>query len=346
MRRVIIIISLLLLLIQPVHGLEISAPKAPESIENIMPTEVNSFGEDLLLIIKNILPTITPAFVEAARICLALIGVVLLVSLTDFFSQKGTIVTNLVCVLSVGVILVRPVNAMIELGVKTVTEITEYGKLLLPVMTSALAAQGGITTSGALYAGTALFSSILSSFITSIAIPLVYVFICLALTNCAFEDKTIQSFRDFSKWSVTWILKIILYVFIGYMGITGVISGTADASAIKATKIAISGAVPVVGSILSDASESILISASLMKSAAGVYGILTVLTIFLGPFLRIGIQYILLKITTAVCYGFGSKKAVEAVQNFTVSMGLVLAMTGTVCLLQLISTVCFLKGVN
>jgi len=190
------------------------------------------------------------------------------------------------------------------------------------------------------------FSSILSSFITGVAVPLIYVFICLALANCAFEDKTIKSFQDFSKWSITWILKIILYVFTGYMGITGVVSGTADASAIKATKLAISGAVPVVGSIISDASEAILVSAGVMKSAAGIYGILTVLTIFLGPFLRIGIQYILLKLTTAVCHGFGTKKAVNVVENFTVTMGLVLAMTGTVCLLQLISTICFMKGVN
>jgi len=346
MRRVIMCICVILLFVQPVLALDINAPKAPKSIEEYMPEKVSSFGEDLLLIIKNILPTIAPSAADASRICLALVGIVLLVSLTDYYSEKQSIVTNLVCVVSVGVVLVQPVNAMIDLGVKTVTEITEYGKLLLPVMTSALAAQGGVTASAALYAGTAFFSSLLSSFITGVAVPLIYVFMCLALVNCAFEDKTIQSFRDFSKWLVTWILKMILYIFTGYMGITGVISGTADASAVKATKLAISGAVPVVGGILSEASEAILISAGVMKSAAGVYGILTVLTLFLGPFLKIGLQYILLKITTAVCYGFGTKKAVDVIQNFTVSMGLILAMTGTVCLLQLISTVCFMKGVN
>ena len=63
------------------------------------------------------------------------------------------------------------------------------------------------------------------------------------------------------------------------------------------------------------------------------------------PFLKIGMQYILLKLTAAICYGFGTKKVVDVIQNFTVAMGLVLAMTGTVCLLQLISTVCFMKGV-
>lgn len=345
MRQIVISFILIFLFAQPVVGLEIKAPNAPQSIEEYMPREINNFSEDLLLIFKNILPTVIPAITKSSKICLSLIGVVLLVSLSEYFTEKPSMSIKLVCVISVGLLLLNPMNTMIKLGIDTVTEITEYGKLLLPVMTSALAAQGGVTASGALYIGTAFFSSILSSFITGVAVPLVYVFICLSLANGAFDDKTIQSFQDFSKWAVTWILKIILYVFTGYMGVTGVVSGSTDASAIKAAKLAISGTVPVVGSILSDASEAILVSAGVMKNAAGLYGIVAVITIFLGPFLRIGMQYILLRLTTAICYGFGNKKTVDVIQNFTVAMGLVLAMTSTVCLLQLISTVCFMKGV-
>ena len=42
------------------------------------------------------------------------------------------------------------------------------------------------------------------------------------------------------------------------MSITGVISGTVDAAALKAAKIGISGAVPVVGNIFADATETIV----------------------------------------------------------------------------------------
>ena len=75
-------------------------------------------------------------------------------------------------------------------------------------------------------------------------------------------------------------MKIVLYAFTGYIGFTGVVSGTTDAMAMKAAKLTISGAVPVVGGILSDASEAVLVSAGIMKNAAGVYGILAVLAIF------------------------------------------------------------------
>ena len=152
-----------------------------------------------------------------------------------------------------------------------------------------------------------------------------------------------KNLRSFVKWLMTWSLKIVLYVFTGYMGVTGVVSGTADAAAVKATKLTISGVVPVVGGIIADASEAILVSAGVMKSAAGIYGILATVAIFAGPFLKIGVQYMLLKITAAVCGVFGCKRSVEMIRDFSGVMGFLLAMVGTVCLLLLISTVCFMK---
>ena len=83
-----------------------------------------------------------------------------------------------------------------------------------------------------------------------------------------------------------------------------------------------------------------------MKNAAGMYGIFAVLALFLEPFLRIGVHYLMLKVTAAVCGIFGCKEMTELIGGFSEAMGLLLAMTGSVCLLLLIGTVCFLKGVG
>jgi stage III sporulation protein AE len=150
--------------------------------------------------------------------------------------------------------------------------------------------------------------------------------------------------KDFVKWLMTWGLKVILYVFTGYMGITRVITGTADAAAIKAAKLTISGVVPVVGGILSDASEAVVLSAGVMKNAVGIYGLLAVIAIWITPFLQIGIQYLLLKATAALSETFGVKRCSDLIGRFAAAMGLLLAMTATVCFLLLISTICFMKG--
>ena len=145
---------------------------------------------------------------------------------------------------------------------------------------------------------------------------------------------------------MTWILKTILYIFTGYIGITGVVSGTADAAALKAAKLTISGVVPVVGGILSDASEAILVSAGTVKNAVGLYGLLAIAAIWIGPFLKIGIHYMLLRVTGILCSIFGGKNLSDLIQDFASAMGMLLGMTGAVCLMFLISLICFMKGVG
>ena len=218
--------------------------------------------------------------------------------------------------------------------------------MLLPVLTTALAAQGATATSAALYTQTALFSSVLMSIIRSVIIPLLYVYLVLCICANALNDDLINRIKSFVKWLTSWSLKIILYVFTGFLSVTGVVSGTADAAAIKATKLAISGVVPVVGNIISDASETILVSAGVMKSAAGIYGVLAIVAVFIGPFFRVGIQYIMLKMTGAICSVFGVKSASSVVSDFSGAMGVVMGVLGAVCLLLLVSTVCFMKGVS
>ena len=115
---------------------------------------------------------------------------------------------------------------------------------------------------------------------------------------------------------------------------------------LKATKLTISGMVPVVGNIISDASEAVLVSTGIMKNAAGIYGLLAILAIWIGPFLQIGIQYLLLKLTSGICEMFTVKSISDLVNDFAAAMGLILAMTGSVCLMFLISTICFMKGVS
>lgn len=346
MRKWIIALLLLSFMAVPVSAMEFTAPTAPESAQPYMPQENESFAQGLWYILKTAISALQPELASASRVCLSLLAAVLLLSIVNNLSKSALGCIRLTGAVILGILLLEPVNAMIQLGASTVTELSEYSKLLLPVMTAAVAAQGGTTSSAALYTGTVFFNTLLTTVIARLIVPALYIYLCLSIASSALEQDMLKKVRDFVKWAMTWCLKCVLYIFTGYISITGVISGVVDASAIKATKLTISGVVPVVGGILSDATETILVSAGVMKSAAGVYGIFAVLAICVSPFLQIGAQYLLLKLSGAICNMIGYKPAVDLVDNFSTGMGLALAMTGTVCILLLISLVCFMKGIG
>ena len=147
------------------------------------------------------------------------------------------------------------------------------------------------------------------------------------------------------KNSMSWLLKTILMIFTSYLGLTGVVTGTTDAAVLKATKVTMASFIPVVGGVLSDASEAVLVSAGVMKNAAGVYGIFAVLALLLNPFLRIAAHYLILKLTAALCCVIGEGRVPALIEAFASAMGILLGMTGAVCVMVLISTVCFMRGV-
>lgn len=345
MRKVFIIIALLSLFLIPVQAIDLSAPKVPESGQEYMPDNTTNFQEGLMQMLRSALLQFRPDLKEASKVCLGIIAAGIAVSLIRTAPGGLAKTADLGGTVAISGMFLSSAGALVNLGAQTVLEVSNYGKLLLPVLTAALAAQGGITTSSALYAGTALFDAVLSSLVSKALVPMIYLYLAICATNSALGDEMLKKLRDTVKWFMTWSLKTILYVFTGFISITGVVSGPTDAAALKAAKLTISGVVPVVGGILSDASEAVLVGAGAVKNAIGLYGLFAVIAIWMEPFLKIGAHYLLLRFTGGVCSTFASKRLSDLIQDFATAMGYLLAMTGAVCLMFLISIVCFMRGV-
>lgn len=346
MKKVLLLMLLVFCLAQPVCAMDYTAPTVPESGAELMPVHRETFSEGLAKLVGNAIGYLNPSIAEAAQLCVSLVGIVLLHSLLEALPVNMKAVTAMVTSLAIAGLLFSRTNSMINLAVQTVRELREYGMLLLPVMTAAMAAQGGVTSATALYAGTALFNSLLGTVIAKLLIPLVYCILILSIAGTATGSDRLSKLRDLAKGIVNWSLKVLVYTFTGYITITGVISGSTDATALKVTKLTMSGMIPVIGGMLSDASETVLVSASVMKNAVGTYGLLAILSVWLAPFIRIGVQYLLLKLTAALCAIFGAKQPSKLIEEFSGVMGLLLGIIAAMCMLLLVSTVCLMRGVG
>ena len=346
MRKLLIGIILAMYFVIPAEAMEIIAPEAPASVMDTMPNHTGSFGKAFQELLQNTINRILPELKSAVQISTGIVYSAMLFSLLQTLAEKLSGVIALAGTAVLAAAIFQNANTMIIYAAEAVREICEYEKLLCPVLTTALAAQGGITASTALCAGTMTFLTFLSMLVSRLMIPMVYVFLVFSVAYSATGEEILKKIGDAEKSFLSWLLKALLIVFTTYMNITGVISGTTDLAALKAAKLSISSVVPVVGSILSDASESVLVSIGMLKNAAGIYGILAILAVFMGPFIKVGIQYLLLKVSAALCSLFTNKNLSTLINDFSTAMGLLLAMVATACILALISTVCFMKGIG
>ena len=116
-------------------------------------------------------------------------------------------------------------------------------------------------------------------------------------------------------------------------------------AAVKTAKLAISRAIPVVGGILADASETVLAGAGVLRGTVGAVGMLTVLAICLTPFLHLGLHYLLYKGAAVLCAVVLPSRLTGLIEAIGGAFGLVMGMTGAAALVLLISLASSLTAV-
>lgn len=239
---------------------------------------------------------------------------------------------------------ISDMKGMIGLGTSTMDEISSFSSLLLPVMASAAAAAGAVTRAGVLGSVTAVFSDLLIRCTDRVLIPATYGYLALAVADAALREERLKKLRDLLAWAIRLGLKGIMYLYTGFLTLSGVLTGSADAAALKAAKATLSGMVPVVGSIISDAADSVLAGAELLKSAVGTFGMLAVLAVFLTPFFRMGLQFLAFKLTSALSGILGSRLC-GLLDAMSQAMGFLLAMTASSLLMCMVCCCCLMRTV-
>lgn len=241
--------------------------------------------------------------------------------------------------LAVTAVAVADVNALLGMGTGAIAKMTSFANVLLPAAAAVTAATGAITGAAARQLAAALFSNLLVNLINGLLVPLLYGYIAASVAQAAVGEDRLKRLADLLKWTVTTVLTVVTMAFVGYLTASGVVAGTADAATVKAAKLAISGAIPVVGGILSDAAETVLASAGVLKGTVGVFGMVTILGICLIPLLQLSVHYLAYKLTAALAAAMGDGPVCALVDRLGSAFGLVLGMTGACCLLLLIALV-------
>ncbi len=138
----------------PASALEITAPEVPVSGAEVMPENTESFAGALAELLQRTILRIRPDLAEASKVGVTVIAAVMMITVLSTFSGPTKKTAVLAGTITIAAVLLSNTNAMITLGSDTVRQLSDYGKLLFPVMTAAMAAQGGVTASAALYTGT------------------------------------------------------------------------------------------------------------------------------------------------------------------------------------------------
>lgn len=281
---------------------------------------------------------------------LVLLAVVLCGAVDGFYQGvdggKVTVFLPMAGALSVTLLTAGSLDSLMGLGARTIEDLSTFSRVLLPTLAAAAAASGAVTSATVQQVSTVFLADVLIGLIDRLLMPLVYLYAGALASSAMLPENRLGALAEALKKVITWILTTVLLAFTVYLSVVRVVSGSADAAALKVAKAAISGAIPVVGSIISEASETVLAGAGMLKNTIGVFGMLGILAACAHPFLQLGVQYLLYKLTAFLAATVGAPSLCKLIDGLGGAFGLVLGMTGSCAFLFLISVLSSVAAVT
>jgi len=248
--------------------------------------------------------------------------------------------------LAISAVVSADLTNLIGLGREIIDSLDTFSKGLLGTLAAASSVLGQPASSAARYMATVLFSDVLITIISRVILPVVYAYIAAVTANAALGENMLARLASFLKWICVAILCVILTAFTAYLSVTGIIAGSTDAATLKATKMVLSNAIPVVGKILSDASDTVLASAKILRNSLGIFGMVSVLATCAIPFLKLAVQYVLFKLAGAISAPLSDNRLSKLIDDLAAAFGLVLGMIGSCAVLILIAIVSTISAIG
>ena len=259
--------------------------------------------------------------------------------------SKSTIIP-MVGAAAIALLSLNSVSSCAAIGKQAIQTLSDYSHVMLPCLTTAAAAGGAWSSSGAKYAASVLFIDFLISAEQYAALPLLYCYGAVSITAQLTQNDLLSAIAGLMKRAVKLGLLFLTICFTSYLAVTGILSGTVDAAAAKAAKAVISGVLPVVGGIMSNASEAILSGAQMLRNGIGVVGMLVILAVCAVPYLTLGCHYLTYRLAGGIAGSLGDHRIGGIIQCIGDIYGFLLGIVSTVSLMLFVSVISLMKTVS
>ena len=242
--------------------------------------------------------------------------------------------------------LLRDFSGVLSLCRSALDGISVFSATLQPVLAAALSMGGSAVTATTLQVASMFAFDLVLRLIEGLLVPAVCVYLAVTVVDAAAGNGVLRGLAEGIGSLSAGALKLILTLFTAYLAVAGGVSGNVDRVALKTAKFAVSGAVPVVGGVMSDAAETVLSGAVLLRGSVGVFGMICVTAICLAPFVRAGACYLCFKAGAALLAPLCPDSLRRLLSGIGTGFGLLLGMLSAACTilyLELVYAVAMVK---
>ena len=173
------------------------------------------------------------------------------------------------------------------------------------VLGTVLALGGGVTTAAVYQTGIAAVCQLTMQLTANVLMPLLSMCMAMAIVDALNTEISLAGILGLFHKLVCWVLGLVMALFLGMLSVQSMVAAAADRAGTKAARYVISGAVPIIGSAVSDAYTAVIGSLGVLRAAVGMVGIAALLSLLAPVLIELGLQRLLLAVAAAAAELFG-----------------------------------------
>ena len=229
---------------------------------------------------------------------------------------------GIVSVLSLCTTVLTPIMSCLSETKAFIENISTFTKSFVPVLTGVMVSAGQSTTGLGYQAVMLSASQLLSSFLSGIILPLLFIFLAISLISKTTSFLSLNSLTNSIKSAINWALGLSVGLFVALITIKGLIGASADSVALRTGKFFVGSFVPAVGSALSEAATTAIKSVGIIKNTTGVFGIIAAFLYILPPLIKILLYKFTCDISAILGDILGASKIVSVIRDISTVLGL------------------------
>ncbi len=225
------------------------------------------------------------------------------------FNEKSTSnLINLVCFLSVAIIIIGIVANLIKSIGESINSMVTQMNVLFPILITLMIGLGATASAGAYKPIVAIISTYVADFFNYLIVPLFMLSFVFGIVSNMSDNVKLDKFSSFISSLFKWTVGLVFTIFFAIFSLQSISVGSFDSLSIRTTKYTIKSYIPIMGGYLSDGMDLILSSTLLIKNSVGLVGILLIISTILSPLIEIIIFSLMLKFISAVLQPLGNSK--------------------------------------
>lgn len=206
----------------------------------------------------------------------------------------GTVGTLCMCA-----VIIQPIVSCISDAAEVLKAASAFLLACVPVLTAVMAAAGQAVTAGSYHILMMAAGNAISLFASTFLVPMMNIFLALSVVSAVSPGISLNGFCSVLNKIVKWIMGLGMTLFTGLVTTHSLVAVSQDSTTAKAAKFVVGSFVPVVGSALGEALNTVSGCVKMLKSGVGAFGLLAGILIFL-PVLA---ECMLWIITLMLCSG-------------------------------------------